>query len=66
MSRTLYLSKKQADAMGIDLSIYPSAGPRPSVSGMKKLYWGKDAHCIQQGVYVYKVPKDIYEQVRGY
>ena len=66
MSRTLYLSKERAGTMGIDLSIYPSAGPRPSVSGMKKLYWGNDAHCIQQGVYVYKVPKDIYEQVRGY
>ena len=66
MSRTLYLSKKRASTMGIDLSIYPSAGPNPSIKGMKKLYWGKDAHCIQQGVYVYKVPKDIYEQVRRY
>lgn len=66
MNKTLYISEKQAKARGIDLSQFPSAGPRPSVSGMKKLYWGKDAHCIQQGVYVYKVPKDIYEQMRRY
>ena len=30
-----------------------SAGPRPSISGMRKLYWGKDAHIVKCGQYAY-------------
>ena len=66
MTKTLYLSKKEAERLDIDLSGYPSAGPRPNVSGMKKLFWGKDAYCIMQGQYVYKVPLSVYRLVRGY
>lgn len=61
--KTKYLTKKDAERLGIDLSIYPSAGPRPNITGMKRLYWGKDALCVKSGSYVYHVPKDVYERV---
>lgn len=60
MSKTLYISEKQAKARGIDLSQFPSAGSYPSISGMKKLYWGRDALVVKCGVYIYKVPADVY------
>ncbi len=41
---------------------YPSAGPHPSITGMKNLYWGKDAYCIRCGVYVYNVPREVWEK----
>jgi len=36
---------------------YPSAGPRPSIKGMRKLYWGEDAIIAKVGQYIYKVGK---------
>lgn len=30
-----------------------SAGPNASISGMKKLYWGKGAHVVKCGRYIY-------------
>lgn len=66
MSKTLYISEKQAKARGIDLSRYPSAGPYPSITGMKKLYWGIDAYVVKSGAYIYKVPGDLYRRIRGY
>lgn len=36
---------------------YSSAGPYPSISGMRKLYWGKDAIIVKVGTYIYKVGK---------
>ena len=60
MSKTIYASKRKLKAMGISLDGYPSAGPNPSISGMKKLYWGRDALVVKSGVYIYKVPADVY------
>ena len=37
------------------LKNFPNAGPHPNITGMRKLYWGKDAYLIKSGVYVYKV-----------
>ena len=44
-----------------NLKRFPSAGPRPSITGMKKLYWGEDAPCVRHGAYVYKVDKETYD-----
>lgn len=44
------------------LENYPSAGPNPNITGMKNMYWGKDAYCIKCGSYVYNVPKEVYNQ----
>lgn len=41
---------------------YPSAGPYANITGMRKHYWGEDACIIKIGQYIYKVPKEIYEQ----
>lgn len=66
MSKTIYASAKELKARGIDLSGCPSAGPNPSITGMKKLYWGIDAYVVKSGSYIYKVPGDLYRRIRGY
>ena len=66
MSKTIYASAKELKARGIILSGYPSAGPNPSVKGMKELYWGIDAYVVNSGPYIYKVPSDLYRRIRGY
>ena len=37
----------------------PSAGPYPSISGMKKI-WGQNSYIIKNGAYIYKVPYDTF------
>jgi len=66
MSKTIYASAKELKARGIDLSGNPSAGPNPSITGMKKLYWGIDAYVVKSGSYIYKVSGDLYRRIRGY
>ena len=41
---------------------FPSAGPYPNITGMKKLYWGRDAYCVRCGVYVYCVNRETWER----
>jgi hypothetical protein len=55
-----YVKKK--DLGLIDLDNYPSAGPYPSVTGMRKKFWGENACIIKNGVYIYKVPKEVYDR----
>lgn len=43
-------------------SEFPCAGPYPSITGMKKLYWGEDAYVIRCGTYIYKVPQNVWER----
>ncbi|KKN78464.1 hypothetical protein LCGC14_0349960 [marine sediment metagenome] len=49
-----YLYLKTPDKVS-GLSECPSAGPYPNISGMRKLYWGKDALIVKQGAYAYNV-----------
>ena len=37
----------------------PSAGPYPSISGMRKI-WGQNSYVIKSGAYIYKVPYDTF------
>lgn len=37
------------------LTIEASAGPKANITGMRKLYWGKEATIIKSGQYIYKV-----------
>lgn len=39
---------------------YPNAGPRCNITGMKNLYWGKDAYVVICGQYAYNVPYSVY------
>lgn len=61
MKRTRYMSVHHPKARALEDC--PSAGPRPSVLGMKQLYWGMDALCVRSGQYVYNVTRrpDLYE-----
>lgn len=57
---TKTVTKAQIKAHGISLDTFPSAGPRPNITGMKRMYWGKDALCLKVGTYVYKVTAEVY------
>lgn len=59
------LRVKKEDLGPIDLSVFPSAGPNPSIGGMKEKYWGKDALCVKCGRYVYKVDEATYTRLGG-
>ena len=39
-----------------------SAGPRPSILGMRRLYWGRDALVIRIGAYAYYMGRDAAVQ----
>jgi len=34
---------------------YPCTGPKPSLSGMRMLYWGYKCDIARQGNYIYKL-----------
>ena len=57
MSRYLYLSVKIKVP---ELKSCPSTGPRGNVTGMRKLYWGKEAYIVRQGNFIYKVSQDLF------
>lgn len=60
MKKYLYVSTKLYDQIG--LSIFPSTGAYGNISGMRKLYWGKDAYIVKCGVYAYKVNQETFER----
>ena len=45
------------------LSEFPNFSANGSITGMKKLYYGKDALLVKCGGYIYKVTKEIYEAI---
>jgi hypothetical protein len=57
-----YMSKARAKTLGIDLGAFPNAGPHPSITGMRKLFWGEFALLVRQGNYLYNVTSrpDVY------
>ena len=61
---TKTISKSSPFAKSIENGDFASAGPNPNITGMKNLYWGKDAKCIRIGVYVYKVDDATYSNAK--
>lgn len=63
--RTIYLRLRDraglAKRLGRDC--IGSAGPYPSISGMRKLYWGRDALIVKAGAYAYYMGKDTGQAV---
>jgi hypothetical protein len=55
MKHTIYLPKRI-----INLSAYnlPNAGPNCNITGMRNLYWGRNAFLARQGDYVYNISAD--------
>lgn len=45
-----------------ELETYPNAGPNPSVKGMREQYYGNGAYLLRYNNFIYKVPKEIYEE----
>ena len=37
---------------------FPSAGPRPNITGMRNNYWGEHALIIKAGIYIYNLTSD--------
>jgi hypothetical protein len=50
--RTVYIPLSAYDLSEADI---PSAGPYPSIAGMRKLFWGYDCDIARQGVYIFKI-----------
>lgn len=60
MARVKSMSIKQGEKINIDQ--YPNFSKSGSVAGMKKQYYGKEALLVKCGNYIYKVPKNIYNE----
>lgn len=58
MAKVKYMTK--SEAARYHLNNYPNFGPNGNVTGMKKLYYGKNALLVRSGAYVYNVPANIY------
>lgn len=43
-----------------------SAGPRPCIYGMRKMYWGMDAPIIKCCNYAFLVRREIYDSYKIY
>ena len=63
--RTVYLRLR--DRVGLvkrlERDCIGSAGPYPSICGMRKKYWGMDALVIRAGSYAYYMGKDTGQAV---
>lgn len=46
----------------LDLYKFPSAGPYACITGMRNLYWGKNALIIKCGVYIYHVDEQTFNR----
>ena len=60
---TITLKKDSPKARAIENGDFACAGPYPSITGMKKHYWGMDARCVKIGSYVYKVDEETYNRL---
>lgn len=60
--RTLYYRTRGRPEVvrTLERSCIGSAGPYPSITGMRKKYWGKNALVIRAGAYAYYMGPDMY------
>lgn len=63
--RTVYISARSRPRIHerLERDCVGSAGTYPSITGMRKLYWGKDALVIKCGAYAYYMGKDVGQAV---
>lgn len=61
--RTKHLSEEQGKQM--NLSGFPNFHKSGSITGMKKLYYGKDALLVRCGDYIYNVSSEpaVYDAI---
>ena len=58
MPRVRYMNKEQTKIY--NLSQYPNFSATGSIQGMKEKYYGKDALLVRSGLWIYKVPPEVY------
>lgn len=46
----------------LNLYHFPSTGAYGNITGMRNLYWGKEAYIIRCGAYAYNVDKTTFEK----
>lgn len=60
MARVKYMNKELKERY--NLAQYPNFSATGSIVGMKEKYYGKDALLVRSGAWIYKVPKEIYDE----
>jgi len=65
MPGTLYMKVRTGENY-YNIDQYPNFHCTGSIIGIKKHFYGKDACLIRCGQWIYKVPKRIYNQYKGY
>lgn len=60
--KTKKMSTAQGESVNIDQ--FPNFHRTGSVTGMKKLYYGKNALLVRCGAYIYKVSEEVYNKAR--
>lgn len=58
--RCKYMCKDEKELY--NLSQYPNFSATGSITGMKKLYYGRDALLVRSGAWNYRVPEEIYNK----
>lgn len=53
--RTVHMAATKENVRWCEHVCKACAGPRPCISGMRKHYWGKDAHIVKCGQYAYVI-----------
>ena len=56
---TIYRRSTRLMNRWLDWAACASAGPHPSIRGMRKLFWGKGANIVKCGVYIYRLKPGI-------
>lgn len=56
--RVRYLNKRLGEI--VKISQYPNFHYSGSISGMKRMFYGKDAMLVRCGQWIYNVPASIY------
>ena len=58
--RTITISPKRNPGIGerLERACQASTGPNPNITGMRNLYWGRDALIVKCGAYIYYFGKD--------
>ena len=61
--RTVYLNKKHTPDSAkwvawLEKKCLASAGPRPCIRGMRKVYWGDYALLVKAGAYLYLLKRE--------
>ena len=63
--RTIYISVKSRPHVvkWLEKNCKACTGPYPSITGMRNLYWGRDALIAKAGAYIYLLGRDVGQEL---